>query len=135
MELFSSNATLEGTALSSTLTTSGVDLGATATGGGSRFGFDFDGLADTLDLGLFNVGDTFTVDYLISVTASGPGRETGVTASIGDPFDLSGNPGISLDVLPPPTPVPTPGTLLLVVLGLALLGWRHRSEGPAPAMA
>jgi hypothetical protein len=88
------------------------------------FGFQLAPLSlDDVALGLVGPGDVFEYGYEYFVTANTGFGETGVFAAIGDPFDLTLNGGgISLQL----TPVPEPGTLTLVALGLALCAARRR---------
>lgn len=119
-QAFFSSARLTGNANGGNLTLAGTELNRSAYGGGFMYGWDFDPFAGSLDLGIFNLGDTFTLDYLITVSALGPGTESGASASIGDPSNLGGNRGISLGFTP--VAVSAPGTGLLFVVGLMVLG-------------
>ena len=69
------------------------------------FGYDFDSVTDIIDLGIFNPGETVTVEYQMTASVVSGGFELGGRAAVGDPFDLSGTPGFT-GALVPNNPVP-----------------------------
>ena len=69
------------------------------------FGYDFDSVTDVIDLGSFNPGETVTVEYQMTASVVSGGFEVGGRAAVGDPFDLSGTPGFTGDLVTN-TPVP-----------------------------
>ena len=67
VEIFNSEATLTTTDAGSTLTTSGTTLGTYSAGSS---GYSWSAFSDTLDLGTFGVGESFTLEYDIFTLAS-----------------------------------------------------------------
>jgi hypothetical protein len=131
---FFAEAILRGGKNGHSLTENGTDLGGTAFADvdfpTSVFGYQFDPLFTTIDLG--NLSPTDVVLYTMEVRVSGPGLETGAVARIGDPFDLSGS-GSSIAFA---TPVPEPTAALMLtaagVAALLLLRVRANRRGSRP---
>jgi len=132
-ELFTSSAELVGGSVSHVLNEAGTSLNPVffQLGFGGEFGYDFDSYSDTLALGQFDDGESFTVGYSLLVTAGGPQFETGAQALIGDPNDLGGLPGFAGVINstaagpgpgPGPDPVPSAGILLMLASGMLGLG-------------
>jgi hypothetical protein len=125
--VFFAEAILRGGKNGHSLTENGTDLGGTvfvdADFPSNVFGYSFDPLFTTIDLG--NLTPSDVVLYTMEVSVSGPGLETGGFAHIGDPFDLSGS-GSSIAF---GTPVPEPrAALLLAVCGVLALGSAGRKR-------
>lgn len=118
--IFGSTATFRGGRGSSLLEETGTDLGGTFFDSGSLLGYDFDPLVTSVGLGTFDPGETLTVEYRMRVLVDTPQFETGGSASIGDPTDLSG-PDVTQVRL-----VPEPSTGALVALALLGLGVARR---------
>jgi hypothetical protein len=76
------------------------------------------GASDTLNLGNLAPGDTITLRYSMKVSVTAPPFEAGAIATIGDPNNLLGTPGVT-GTLTGPGVVPLPSA---VWMGLALLG-------------
>jgi len=76
----------------------------------------------TLDLGSFAGGDTFTLDYEITLSTSGTNGNS--YAQFGDPngFGQSGSPFTAT------TSVPEPASLGIIAAGLGLLGFNRRRK-------
>lgn len=92
---FEAEAHLIGGFVSHVLNESGTGLNPVPAGAGSVFGYDFSGLASTLDLGAVASGASVTVEYEMVARVDTGGNEAGGRAQFGDPFDLSGTPGFS----------------------------------------
>lgn len=75
------------------LTQTGVDLGLTLDPRSGCARYTFNDFSDSLNLGVFEPDDSFTLTYKMSASG-GPsvGDEDGGFAGIGDPADLSSNP-------------------------------------------
>ncbi len=125
-QFFFAEAILRGGKNSHSLTENGTDLGGTGFADvdfpSNVFGYRFDPLFTTINLG--NLSPTDVVLYTMEVSVSGPGLETGGFARVGDPFDLTGN-GSSIAFS---TPVPEPGVALLLGAGLLALGGTSRKR-------
>jgi len=144
LSLFDAAATMRGGSKGHVLEETGTDLGGvfsivTPTAARDRDWLEaqyrFGGFTGTLDLGTLAAGSSATLLYTMSATLSTLTGETGGAASIGDPFDLSGTPGLSGEIRsepaggPSPDPIPEPGTLLLCLAGLgAGVVWRRRAR-------
>jgi hypothetical protein len=77
-----------------------------------------------IDLGtLDSNNNSTTVSYHMSASVSGPGlNRQGGRASLGDPFDITGNPGsiISIPGASPVSAVPEPASWSLLLMGAAI---------------
>jgi hypothetical protein len=93
-------ANLIGGFVSHVLNETGTSLSPIFVGSGSVFGYDFQGHADALDLGIVAVGASITVEYEMIVRVDTPGFEAGGRAQLGDPFDLGGTPGFNGGLAP-----------------------------------
>ncbi len=154
VDLFSSAAWLLTNDTGTTLTTEGEVLGS-FTGGEY---YSWDGLSDTLDLGVFAAGESFTLTYDIYTAAAGVftpeaggygdgygddgcyseiaevegecGYYDGVSAysQFGDPNGVQGSP-IAGNVQHSPVSVPEPGLWLLMGTGLFGLAIARRRVG------
>jgi len=133
--VWSSSATLRGGDVSSTLDQSGVILNSTAIGAAPGiFGFAFDDLTTSVLLGNFAGGASFAFEALVEVSVDARGFETGGRARIGDPGDIGAAPGVSGVIRAQDgggSPVPAPGTLLIVATGVLLLGAARRRRRTA----
>ena len=109
----------------------GTDLGGTYFGGGSNFGYNFDPFNGSVDLGIFDAGDAFTLEYLITTTVIGPGTESGATASVGDPFAVTGTGTYGGGVTATEVALPVPATLVLFLAGFLALGLTRSHRRPA----
>jgi len=98
--VFVAGANLIGGSVSHVLNETGTSLSPTFVGGGTVFGYDFQGFADTLDLGAVAPGASITVEYEMIARVDTPGFEAGGRAQLGDPFDLDGTPGFSGSLTP-----------------------------------
>lgn len=86
----------------------------------------------TVNLGEMSPGALATITYDMFGQVSGPGlRFSGGTATVGDPFDLSGKPGSVLSFKGDAATVPEPASLALLGAGLAVLLRRQRCRWPA----
>jgi hypothetical protein len=103
--VFEAGASVFGGNISHTLTETGTSLNPTFVAG-SVFGYDFAPYSDVLALGTVPNGGTITIEYEMVARVDTPGFEAGGRAEIGDPFDLSGTPGLS-GTLRPAGPIPT----------------------------
>lgn len=134
--VWSSSATLRGGNVSSTLDQSGVILTSTAIGAPPVFGFDFDDLSTSVLLGNLADGASLDFEALVEVSVDTPGFEAGGRARIGDPGDVgtAPTPGLSGVIRAQDSggsPVPAPGTLLIVATGALLLGAARRRRTAA----
>jgi len=75
---------------------------------------------DFIDLSAINVGDPFTIEYIVATFSKGLGGETIAYGHIGDPFSVGG--GFSGEVVE----IPEPAAGLLLVLGVMACGRRRR---------
>ena len=101
----------------------GTDLGGTYFGGGNNFGYNFDPFNGSVDLGIFDAGDAFTLEYLITTTVVGRGTESGATASVEDPFNVTGTGTYGGGIIATEvTSVPVPATVVLFLAGFLALG-------------
>ena len=129
--LFTSSATLSGIQGSATLTEGGTDLGATPGCPVATcnplfdYIFGFPAYSDTIALGTFADGEVFSLELNVTAFMSTHGLEQGGVVEIGDPGALSG-PGISGKVIGLVNPVPEPGSLYLLGLGLIAVTARLR---------
>ena len=98
--VFVAGANLIGGFVSHVLNETGTSLSPIFVGSGSVFGYDFQGYADGLDLGVVAAGASITVEYEMIVRVDTPGFEAGGRAQLGDPFDLDGTPGFSGGLAP-----------------------------------
>ncbi len=123
---FFAEAILRGGKNGHSLTENGTDLGGTffsdAHNPSSVFGYAFDPLLTTINLG--NLSPTDVVLYTMDVSVSGPGLETGAFARVGDPFDLTGS-GSSIAFS---VPEPSVALMLGIVGALGLAYWRERER-------
>ncbi len=118
--VWSSSAVLNGGVNGHTLTETGVDLGGTAFGAGSVFGYNFNDYSDTISLGIFADGDSFSFETVHRVSVSALPYELGGAAFIGDPGDLGGTgSGGTVFSSGSSVPVPEPGIILLLTPSLA----------------
>ena len=92
---------------------------------GDTLDYSWDGFSFTLDLGNFNVGDTFTIGLNSTARVWGSGVNNQGLAEIGDPGNLNtpgngmhGNLRSPSPPSPGPAPVPEPTTLLLFGSGI-----------------
>jgi hypothetical protein len=87
------------------------------------------------DLGVMGAGANSVITYSMYGSVSGPALNGGGgEASLGDPFDFTGNPGSAISI-PGALPVPEPESWVVVLLGLAALlatagGRRSSAERP-----
>lgn len=84
-----------------------------------------------MDLGTLGFAGSTDISYHMSASVSGPGlNRQGGRASLGDPFDLSGNPGsiISIPGASPVSAVPEPGSWSLLLIGAAILHVTKRRD-------
>ena len=121
ISIFDAGATLEHTFFTSSLTETGsTSLNPTFNLVTDIFGTDvdsytFDGLESTLSLGTLAPGESLTVEYIMTVMTF-HGGEAGAFATVGDPFDINGNPGFSGGIVAAPVPVPAAFWLLISAL-------------------
>jgi hypothetical protein len=88
------------------------------------FGFRLQSVLRTFSFGRVAPGESLEFGYDYFATASTGFGETAVFAAIGDPFDLTTRGGrFEVQV----SPIPEPGTLALMALGLGTLGAARRS--------
>ncbi len=128
LPMWESSAILEGGLLGHSLTESGTDLGGTYDAISSNlFGYRFGDYSDTISLGIFNDGDSFVFETVMSVSISAFPAELGGLAFIGDPGNIVGMGGNIFSQTVgggggggPTTTVVEPGTYAL--LGVGLLG-------------
>ena len=95
------------------------------------FGFRLLPVLKDFSYGAVRPGESLEFGYDYFATASTGFGETAVFAAIGDPFDLttSGSFSVQFDDDVPGTAVPEPGSLTLMTLGLASVGFiRRRSK-------
>jgi len=99
--LFQSEAELSGGGHGHELVTSGTPFGHRffTDGAGLRTGYDFGAFESSLPLGIYNPGQSLTVETILRASSRTvePGR--GARAEIGDPLDLDGVPGISAIIM------------------------------------
>lgn len=102
----------------------GTDLGGNnfivvGSEGLEEAGFEFASFSDYLDLGFFELGDSFDLVYSVETYVSGPAYGFGAESYWGDPTDLTSG-GMSGTLrLTGNQPVPEASTLLLLGSGLA----------------
>jgi hypothetical protein len=97
LTLFSSQAVLRGGRFAYLLKETGTDLGGAffGTPGSGPFGYLFAPYHGVLSLGFYQPGGSVTVVASLRVASSAGNPTTGGRAEIGDPLDLSGDPGLN----------------------------------------
>lgn len=146
--LFQSSALLHQVGVpNSSATNASVTLGGTSLGGvlthpqtgaPDTFLFTWEAFTDTIDLGVLAAGGSGLLEYdvrtFVRAEFTGSGGQTG--ASIGDPFNISGDPndnnssvgGPNSISSTPVTAIPEPTTLALIGLGLAGISAARRRK-------
>jgi hypothetical protein len=112
LTIFSSQAVLRGGRYSYSLTEGGTDMGGTFFGkpGLTPFGYAFSPHHGLLSLGFFQPGQSVTVVATLHVASRASSTGMGAEANLGDPIDLSGEPGMNnIIILGEPVAV-TPST-------------------------
>ncbi len=128
-----SSASVQGNAASGfTYSTVGTVLAGDIWDNGESFEALYNPYDGLLDLGTFGAGESFDIEYRMSVEAFGGAffGELGPSATFGDPFGLDYDPqaGMSgqLSGQPAQSVVPEPGTIFLLGSGLLGLVWLRR---------
>ena len=122
--IFHSNAELSGGRSAFVLSEGGADLGGVQFGNPPNdftFGFDFGSqTVRLLDLTSLSNGGSFLLETLIQADVDYPGFEMGALARIGDPGNISFDPGLAFSVNAEQLAVPVPASLPLL---LTACGW------------
>lgn len=122
--IFHSNAELSGGRNDFVLSEGGTDLGGVQFGNPPNdftFGFDFGSQTlRLLDLTSLSDGGSFLLETLIQTDVDYPGFEVGALARIGDPGNISFDPGLAFSVNAEQLAVPVPAGLPLL---LTACGW------------
>lgn len=101
--LFESHGVLVGGAGRHLLQETGTDLGGTFFQLGTLFGYQYPIFDGALSLGFLDPGEDFHVEATLLARTRTRLALTGAMATIGDPLDMKGDPGIDSDIIPDET--------------------------------